>query len=270
MNNERKNVDLGLSLEPERGQIISKVQKEIIEEDLKNLDPLKENDINISTTYVFDMGDKLEASIFFRNGLSNPINFDELALTLVNSKNEEVATEIFLLREVGTIPGKSARPWKLYFDKEKMAKVPDTLEDYKVIFNKDIKAISTVEVEFENIPSNMNMDLQRNLQKYLKSLPIIKKGDVTFNTYEVKLKNDSSIVITIVVRNGAEKKVKVEQLPITLYDANYKKVSSMLLDINNLDISPLKARVYNLVLNFDPEKYSEYNFEKLSVQFEKE
>ncbi|QPW55873.1 SLAP domain-containing protein [Clostridium botulinum] len=64
MNNERKNVDLGLSLEPERGQIISKVQKEIIEEDLKNLDPLKENDINISTTYVFDMGDKLEASIF--------------------------------------------------------------------------------------------------------------------------------------------------------------------------------------------------------------
>nr|WP_307897872.1 SLAP domain-containing protein [Clostridium botulinum] len=74
----------------------------------------------------------------------------------------------------------------------------------------------------------------------------------------------------MVVRNGAEKKVKVEQLPITLYDANYKKVSSMLLDINNLDISPLKARVYNLVLNFDPEKYSEYNFEKLSVQFEKE
>ncbi|QPW56333.1 SLAP domain-containing protein [Clostridium botulinum] len=116
------------------------------------------------------------------------MNFDELALTLVNSKNEEVATEIFLLREVGTIPGKSARPWKLYFDKEKMAKVPDTLEDCKVIFNKDIKAISTVEVEFENIPSNMNMDLQRNLQKYLKSLPIIKKGDVTFNTYEVKLK----------------------------------------------------------------------------------
>src|SRR3712207_645890 len=152
MNNERKNVDLGLSLEPERGQIISKVQKEIIEEDLKNLDPLKENDINISTTYVFDMGDKLEASIFFRNGLSNPINFDELALTLVNSKNEEVATEIFLLREVGTIPGKSARPWKLYFHKEKMVKVPDKLEDCKVIFNKDIKAISTVEVEFENIP----------------------------------------------------------------------------------------------------------------------
>ncbi|WP_420888755.1 SLAP domain-containing protein [Clostridium haemolyticum] len=27
------------------------------------------------------------------------------------------------------------------------------------------------------------------------------------------------MVITIVVRNGAEKKVKVEQLPITLYDA---------------------------------------------------
>ncbi|KOC47287.1 SLAP domain-containing protein [Clostridium botulinum] len=270
MNTERKNVNLRLSFEPEREQIISKVQKEIVEEELKSLEPVKENDINISTTYVFDMGDKLEASIFFRNGLLNSINFDKVPLTLIDSKGKEILTEIFYLREVGNIPPKSARPWKLYFNKKDISNLPNTLEKCKVIFSSDIKALSTVDTEFENIPQNINMNLHKKFNEYLKALPIIEKGQITFNTYEVKLKDDSSIVITIIVRNGTKKNIKVEKLPIALYDANDKKICSVTLDINNLTVSPLKAKIYNLVLNFDPEKYLEYDFEKLSVQFEKE
>lgn len=270
METKRKNVDLELSFKPESEQVMSKVQREIIEEDLNRFEDIKENDINISTSFIFDMGDKLEASIFFRNGLSNKINFDKVPLMLVDSEGKVIASEIFTLRELGDIPPKSARPWKIFFDKKNIIEMPNKIGECKVVFSKEVQALPTLKAEFENIPDNMDITIQRKLKEYLNSLPLLQKGQVTINNYEVKLRGDKAISITIIVRNGAEKEIKIEKLPVTVYDGENKKICSVILDIDNLKVSPIKAKLYNLVLNFNPEQYSEYDLEKLSVEFKKE
>src|SRR3712207_2954996 len=117
MYDNRKKIELKLSFKAEEEQIVSKVQKEIIKEDLKRFGDIKENDVNISTSYVFDTGDTLEASIFFRNGINTTVNFDLVPLKLVDTNGKIVATQVFKLADVGDIPPYSVRPYKLYFSK---------------------------------------------------------------------------------------------------------------------------------------------------------
>src|SRR3712207_217521 len=99
MDNNNK-IKLSLSLKPEDDAIISKVQKEIIEEDLERFEYIKENDINISTSYVFDDGENLEASIFLRNGLNKNINFDIVPLSLIDDEGNVVLSQVFKLIEI--------------------------------------------------------------------------------------------------------------------------------------------------------------------------
>lgn len=61
----RKDLDLELSLKQEMEDRISDLQKECILDDLQELPPVKENDVNISTTYIFENDEGYEASIFF-------------------------------------------------------------------------------------------------------------------------------------------------------------------------------------------------------------
>ena len=263
MDTEKRYVDLSLSIKPDKEPIISEVQKEIIKEDLDSLGALKENDINISTLYLFDMGDKLEASIFIRNGLKNNINFDKVPLKLLDSKNKVIVSKVFNLREVSTIPARSARPWKIYFEKNLLKYDVEDLKHYKVIFDNNIKAISTVETELENKYSGV--ELNGDAEKFVEGLRPLQNGEVDLNIYNVNVENENKIVISLLVRNGSDKQIEVKKLPITIYDSNNKIIMSNSIQLENLKVDYRKARIYNIVFNFDKEKYIEYDFKNLSV-----
>lgn len=263
----RNDVKLKLSIDSKKEDIISNLQKDIIKEDLERFEPIKENDINISTSYVFDLGDKLEASVFFRNALNRKINFDKVPLSLVDNNGNIITNEIFSLRELGDIPPNSARPWKLYFSKENITLNDTPSSEWKVVFGKNVQALNTVKVTYEDMKDNIDVVMKNHFQSYLESLPLLKKGQISINTYNAMLSDDEKINIVILVRNGTNKKVKLEKLPVTVYDKDKRVICSLYLDLKFLEVNPSKAKLYKLVINFDREKYSEYDFEKLYVEF---
>ncbi|MCY6355124.1 SLAP domain-containing protein [Clostridium sp. ZS2-4] len=263
----KKNVELELSIQSSKEEIMSNLQKEVIKEELEGFDPIKENDVNISTSYIFDLGDKLEASVFFRNGLGGKINFDKVPLIIIDGDGNKVASEIFSLKALGYIPPYSARPWKLYFSKQNILIDKTPCQDWKVAFDSNLQALKTVKVVYEDMPKDMDMMVQKHLNDYLDSLTLLKKDQITINTYNAEIKDNNKINITILVRNGSDNKIKIEELPITLYDKDKKVICSISLALKKLEVNPLKARFYKLIINFDAEKYSEYNFENLYVEF---
>lgn len=266
---EKKELKLELSLKEEMEERISDLQKEYILDDLKDLPPVKENDINISTTYIFDNGDGYEASIFVRNGLKSKINFDKLPLLIVDQNNNVLASKIFDMKDLGDIPPCSVRPCKVLFDKNCLLvdKIPKS--KCKVVFSTNIKAINSVKVEYENLPENISPSYKKILENYLENLPIVEKGQVSMSVYSVKYnEEDKKIYVTIVIRNGTEKKIRIEKIPMTLFDDKNKKVTSTVFDTKGLEISESKASIYNFVfLSDNIYNIEEYNLQKLYVKF---
>lgn len=268
MSDDRKYVDLKLSLKPQEEQIVSNVQKEIIKEDLERFNNVKENDVNISTSYVFDAGDKLEASVFFRNGLNMKIDFSILPLKLVNNEGEIVASQVFNLSDVGEIPPLSVRPYKLYFDKINIIKPINDIKSLKVMFDKNLRVIDKAELQYEDLPEDISIDEKRFFETYLNNLPIIEKGQVDLKCYDVRIKEEDKIKITIIIRNGFDKSINLEQLPITIYDNNKEVICSTVFKCEDLRVSSMKAKLCNFMVQCGDINLKAFDLDNLSVKFE--
>lgn len=250
-NNEEKSeyVNLELSLPEQYENIVSDVQKEVMMEELEEFAPVKENDINVSTTYVYDDGDEIEAKIYFRNGFARKVNFEYVPLVLINSKEEILAKKTFDLREMGDIPPKGARPWKVSFLKSEVDIEKFSAADCKVIFDLHLKAVNYANIELE---LDESMQIHRTMfENFLKDLPGIERGNVSLSKFNIALSNDGKLIVTLMVRNSTDKNVKIEKLPVTLKDENNNIAASGSFNLEGFEVPSMKAKVCTLAFNTD-------------------
>ncbi|MBV7272651.1 SLAP domain-containing protein [Clostridium sp. PL3] len=243
-------VELQLSLTEREENIVSDVQKEIMNEELDEFAPVKENDINIATTYVYEDKNEIEAKVYFRNGFTRKVNFEYVPLVMTNSQNEILAKKIFDLREMGDIPPCGARPWKVSFPKSEVDMEKFSSGDCKIIFDAKVKAVNYADIELEAVDPSME-ELKPLFEKFLRELPRIEKGNVSFSKFNVALSNDGKIIITLMARNGCNKTVRVEEMPITLKDENNNVAASGIFKLGDFEVSAMKAKM--LTLAFDTE-----------------
>ncbi|MFD3155974.1 SLAP domain-containing protein [Haloimpatiens sp. FM7330] len=265
---DRPVVDTELSLHPKQENVVSDFQKEFIEDEIKDLPPIKEGDINVSAAYIYDIGDKYELSIYIRNGLTKPINLEKVPFDIVNSKDEVLASQIFDLKEMGKIPAHSVRPWKIYFDKENVNVDEIPQDDWKIVFDSRIKAIRYVKVQLEDLPEDIAEDKREMLQQYVNDLPKLKDGDFSISTFYVKEEEDGSLGVTLIMRNGTNKAVELGKLPVTIYDAEGKLATKGVFENINVQINPYKATVREFVFLKEQRLPGDFNFEKWTVKFE--
>ncbi|AWI03144.1 SLAP domain-containing protein [Clostridium drakei] len=253
MSQEKQNVEMELSLTERFDAVVSDVQKDIMNEEISGLEPIKENDINISTIYVFDDGDEIEAKVYFRNGFPKKVNFEYLPLIMVNSNGDIVASKIFDLRDMGDIPTGGARPWKLYFEKSCVNMEKFSSENCKIIFDRSIKAVNYAKFEFESFPEEFS-DFKGEFQRFLENLPNIEKGKFSASVFNIALRQDGNLIVTAIMRNSVEKAVKIEEIPVTIKDENDNVITGGKFQLNDFSISPMKARVCTLAFstNLDP------------------
>ncbi|GAA0745045.1 SLAP domain-containing protein [Clostridium oceanicum] len=254
--NKEKNIDVKLSLLEKDNVVMSNVQKEILEEELDELVPIKEGQINVAGIYVFDMGEEYEVKLYLRNGLAKEVNFEDVPFRIINSKGKTLAYKIFDLRKLGNIPPYAARPWKLYFDKEDDLKVDKIdSDDWKIVFDSNIKALRNIEVEYENLPEGIDESSKKVYDEFLKELPDIKEGEVSFSTFSIGVSKEGTLLVTIVIRNASKKAVNIEKLPMSVKDEKDRLVVSEVFEIDDLKVMPLKAKVCNFAfkMNVTPE-----------------
>lgn len=254
---ERKDVDLKLSIHPDQETSASDFQKSYFQDELDNLPKIKEGDINISTTYVYDLEDKLEIGVYFRNGLSKAVNMDKVQLLLINSKNELVCSDIFNLREMGDVPAHSARPWKVYFDKANIDMEKSKHTPLVVQFNTNIRTISAPNLKLDVLQLNIMDDEQdmyrQKFQRYVDTLPALEEGQFSINTYSIVKPSEVGYIVTLVMRNSSVKQINIEKFPIILKDNEGNILKKEIIN-NNLIINPISANVYSYFILFDDEQ----------------
>jgi hypothetical protein len=268
MGNTSKEINTELSLSEKHAAIISDVQKEIMQEEIEELLPIKEDDINVSTIYVFEHQEELEAKVYFRNGLSRKVNFENVPLVLLNSKQEELARKTFDLREMGNLSPHTATPWKLYFSKSEINMDKFTPNNCSVVFDSALKAVNYANIQYEEIPEEL-IELKSHFENFLKELPKIGEGQLSISIFNISLNVEGKVIITLVIRNSSNKGMKVEEIPVTLKDESNSIIVSGKFSMKDFTIKPMKARICNLAFqtNLTAEKPESF-LDKWKVIFE--
>lgn len=242
-------MDVELYLNEDSKRKISDVQKEYLEEELKEVIPkVEEGKINIAGIYAFDQGDTVEVKAYLANGLSQKVNFEDVPIYIINSKEEKLAYQIFDLSGEGDIPSGKGIPVKLNFDKKNILvdKIPQ--DDWKVVFGgNDVKGVRYVNIELESIPEGIEESEVKVFEEFLESLPKLERGQGSISVFTITQYENGDLLMTLLVRNATDEPVTMTKMPVTLKTAEGETILSGIFDIENFTVNPYKARVLSLI-----------------------
>ncbi|MCB2296826.1 SLAP domain-containing protein [Clostridium tagluense] len=264
---EKEAVNINLHLNEYDKGVMSDFQKDFLSDELAGMPPLEDGQVSINGVYTFDMGDKIEVSVYLRNGLANQINFHKVPLVIINQKGEVLAKQIMDMHDFGILPPFSARPYKVYFDKINVFVDTIPMDDWKIQFEKSISAIKTVKVELDEMPKNMDRDLKNSFIKFLNKLPLIRSGDVNIEVFKTLRCMDNSISVVFLILNGYDKIVKLERLPILIVDEQGEVVAKGIFDIENINVNPHKAKIYDFTITEEYIVNKDYDISNCKVYF---
>lgn len=240
-----KEPKIELSLHPNIEERVSNITKEYFEKELEALDPIKEGDVNIHTSYVYLNGEEVEASVIIRNGLKNTINFEMLPLLIVDEENNIYFRGTFEGTGIGDIPPFKARPWKFFIKLEDMF-IKD-INGKKLTVKFDTERLKA-EVNDPNridliLPIDMNEDEKEAVIEFIKKMPPLEEKTVDLDVItEAYSKEKGTLHLTYVVRNGAYEEVKLDYLPYNFeYEGETRQIK---LEWDGLIIPKRSIRVF--------------------------
>ncbi|MFS0688563.1 accessory Sec system S-layer assembly protein [Sporosarcina sp. 179-K 8C2 HS] len=229
-------VETTLSLHPEWA--LSQEQEYVFRFLANELEPLKPNQISLSGIDI-DVepanGSWLVKS-FFRSSLEQSISVGSVELMLLDAEGKTLASQEFDLKELGDIPGKSARPWVFVFTKENIFAEEPPAENWKLAFN--VQSMVPHKLELEQAwEDGLTAEQKEALEKVVENMPKLKPREVNFAGFQVKKQEDGSIAASIFIRNGHSKQINIEKLPLELVDATGEIVAR-----GSFDLAPLSVK----------------------------
>lgn len=190
------------------------------------LEPLKPNQLSLAAINIEE--DSKDGAwyvkAFFRSSIPNNIELGEMALIIVDKDGKRVASKEFDFKELGTLPPESARPWVFKFEKEYLETTEVPEEGWTIAFN--LIALRGHQLELdETWKKQLPQEQQEMLSKIVTELPKLGKKEVNFTGLQAKLREDNSLMVSIFIRNGNDRAINLEQLPLEIIDANGKLVA---------------------------------------------
>ncbi|RYI28849.1 accessory Sec system S-layer assembly protein [Bacillus infantis] len=184
------------------------------------LAPLKPNQLSLSgIDHMIDPDTgALVVTAFLRNSLSKTFNLKETALIVLNEKGDRVAKKKFDLSELGQLEPGTSMPWQFVFDYNSVNQdlLPLAETDWKIAFEiKPKHKLDLHESWEEKLPETEKAKLRELVDS---KIPAPKEGEVNFMGLQANLNSDK-LSVTLLLRNGSDKNVTFQQIPLIVEDA---------------------------------------------------
>jgi accessory Sec system S-layer assembly protein len=186
-----------------------------------NLDekPLKPNQISISGIKIDNQEQQVVVTAFVRSSLNKPIHLGQTTLLLMNEDKETLAQKPFNLAELGEIPAKSSRPWHFVFEKPFLSGLDIPEKNWTLAFQLNSKR----EKHQLDLEKSWNESLsetdKEKLVNLVEKIDAPKPGEVNFMGLSAGRNENGDLRVTLLIRNGSEKNVNLEKLPLEVEDA---------------------------------------------------
>src|SRR5665648_681965 len=182
------------------------------EEQLDELLSVNEGQVTIHFTSAMAVDGALLVGFFVSNGLSHKLKFDDIPLVLMDS--------------------------------DRRVFVQDIPEACQVCFEVPAKPTQSVQIRYQEFPKNTDENQQLELGRILRELPPIKLGEINFSPLHAQLTSQNELLTTVIIRNSTDEKVRLEQMPIAVFDAQNAELARGLFTIEDLILEPFRAIVW--------------------------
>ncbi|WP_404427541.1 accessory Sec system S-layer assembly protein [Ureibacillus chungkukjangi] len=221
---DANNVETKLSFHPDWH--VPQEQRYIFNFLANDLQPLKPNQLSLAAINIeVDPNTKAwNVKAFVRSSLEQSIQLGEIELLLLDKNDQQIGAKSFNFAELGALPGKSARPWVFTFEKGTLSAEEVPEDGWKIAFNLVSLRGHQLDLD-ETWKTQLPQDQQEALVKIVEKLPKLGKNEVNFTGLQAKIQDDKSLVASIFIRNGNNKAINIEQLPLEIVDAEGKLVA---------------------------------------------
>ena len=222
--NANRDVATKLSFHPDWD--VPQEQKYVFNFLANDLAPLKPNQLSLSAINIEPAlaNGSWNVKAFFRSSLAEAIELGEIELLILDKDDNRLASHYFDFKELGMIPAESARPWIFTFPATSISAEEVPEEGWKISFN--LLSLRGHQLDLDDTwKKQLPKDQQEKLAEIVKDLPKLGKTEVNFTGLQAKLNDDNSLHASIFIRNGNDKAINLEQLPLEIIDARGELVA---------------------------------------------
>jgi len=210
---------------------------------------LKENQISLSGIEVHTEEDgRVLVKAFIRNSIAKGVRIQEpIPLLLLGPNEERLARQVFDLTILGELPPESSTPWLFVFETQNVfeKEIPQT--DWKLAFElKKSKGPHVLDLEESWEKSLADKDKEK-LEQLVKTIQPPKPGEVNFMGLQSRLDDEGALHVTLLIRNGSEKNVKLEQLPLNVKDASGEVIAQGAFKLEALEIKTNTSKPWTFI-----------------------
>lgn len=209
---------------------------------------LKENQISLSGIEIHADGGPVTVKAFLRNSLPKGVQFQQpIPLLLMGPDGDKLARQEFDLTVLGELPPESSTPWVFEFDEKNVfeKEIPQT--DWKLAFEiKKPKGPHALDLEESWEKSLADTDKEK-LEQLVKTIKPPKPGEVNFMGIQSRLDDAGALHVTLLIRNGSEKNVKLEQLPLNVEDASGELVAKGAFKMEALEVKANTSKPWTFI-----------------------
>lgn len=242
----------------------------LIDKELSNINekfPLKEGNMDLQISYVVEVDYGLEVEFYIRNNTGFNINMETLPITLVK-ENEIIAKKIADFKSVPDIPPFSAVPVTVQFHDKEIYKYDFKDLSIKLGFDNNYYLAKTQKVELDNLPVRFKHKYKKTLENYVESLPRLRKNSMDIHGYSVFYDEDNNLNVVIVIRNGYDSDLEVNNIPFSVYDCNDILIYASEFKPVDMIVDKNTAKIYIISVDEDNLPIKDADFSTFRVEFE--
>ncbi|PLS17854.1 accessory Sec system S-layer assembly protein [Bacillus sp. M6-12] len=208
------------------------------------LPPLKPNQISLSGIELRPEDNGVAVIAFVRNSLNKAINMKDVQLLLLDENQSPLARHTFNLAELGEIPAKSSRPWMFHFPSDTLLSTSFSTQGWTLAFQLKQKHRLDLDQSWqESLPE----DDKAKLQQLVDSLEPPKDGEINFMGLRALAAENGDLHITVLIRNGNDRNINIQQLPLEVYDASAKPIAKGSFTLDNLEVKANSTKPWTFI-----------------------
>ncbi|RDI40144.1 accessory Sec system S-layer assembly protein [Falsibacillus pallidus] len=182
------------------------------------LSPLKPNQISLAGVEMSNDGQQVAVTAFVRNSLQKPIKMENVELLLMKEDGSIFGRKEFDFAEIGEIPAESSRPWVFTFEKDFLLTEEIPSDNWKLAFN--VSSLQPHRLDLEPTwEAQLSEEDKSKLEEIVKSVPKPNPKEFNLMGLSAKFMDSGNLNVTILLRNGNSRAIKLQQLPLEIKDA---------------------------------------------------
>lgn len=226
------------------------IEQEYVFRFLNNeLPPLRPDEIAINGIEIEKRAKDIICTAFIRTSLDQAIEIGTTPLLLIGENNEVYGRKEFDLTKLGHLPPRSSRPFQFVFEEQYLLKpIKDIQTDiWGLVFELQSENRNHTLDLAESWEKTLAEEDKEKLRQMVESMAPPKPGEIQLVGIQAKFKDDGKLQVSILIQNGTQQNIKLQQLPLVVEDASGDIVAQGGFELDDLEIKANTSKPWNFV-----------------------